>query len=212
MDSNTNYSEDLRIIKKVMEESSRFLSLSGLSGVFAGLLAIIGAAFAVVFFLNGRVVISPGFSDGFSDESLNSMKIGLSLEALVVLILAIGVALYSSYRKSARKGIKMWTPISKRFLFNFLVPLATGGFFIIIILCLQKSYQLVVPSMLIFYGLSLVNAGKFTYSDIFYLGLLEITAGLFAAVFPAYGILFWIFGFGLLHIIYGLIMYRKYEG
>jgi hypothetical protein len=65
--------------------------------------------------------------------------------------------------------------------------------------------------MLIFYGLALVNAGKFTYSEVFYLGLTEIITGLFAAVFPEYGILFWAFGFGLLHIIYGLLMYRKYE-
>ena len=210
MESKSDYFEDLKIIKKVMEDSSRFLSLSGLSGLFAGLVALAGAAVAIFAFLNSRMVLSSGYFNGLPTHELNILKIKLMIDALIVLGLAAGVSLYFSYKKSVRNGIKIWTPVSRRLIINFLVPLLAGGIFIII-LYLQNFWQLVIPSMLIFYGLALVNAGKFTYSEVFYLGLTEIITGLFAAVFPEYGILFWAFGFGLLHIIYGLLMYRKYE-
>ncbi|MGE5429024.1 MAG: hypothetical protein ACM3O8_14110, partial [Methylococcaceae bacterium] len=66
-------------------------------------------------------------------------------------------------------------------------------------------------AMLIFYGLALVNAGKFTLSEVHYLGITEIVLGLMAAVFINWGLLFWALGFGVMHIVYGMMMYYKYE-
>jgi hypothetical protein len=146
-----------------------------------------------------------------SIKETNTMKILLIIDAILVLIIAIGVSIYFSYKKSIRQGLKMWTPVSKRLLINLLVPLITGGIFIII-LFIENQWQLIVPAMLIFYGLALVSAGKFTYNEVFYLGIFEILAGLCSAIWPEYGIFFWCFGFGVLHIAYGLFMYRKYEG
>jgi|WetSurMetagenome_2_1015567.scaffolds.fasta_scaffold73913_3 hypothetical protein len=210
MESKSEYFEDLRIIKKVMEESSRFLSLSGLSGLFAGLIALAGAAFAIYIFLDGNFLLSGGFFSVENAQTLDSLKIKIFVEALIVLVLALGVSFFFSYRRSEQKGLKMWTPVSKRLLVSLFVPLITGGF-LILILYLRHQWQLIIPSMLIFYGLGLVNAGKFTFNEIFYLGLLEITTGLLSVVFPVYGIILWCLGFGLLHIVYGLVMYRKYE-
>jgi hypothetical protein len=210
MDKQSEYIEDLRTIKKVMEESSRFLSLSGLSGLFAGLIALAGAALAVFTLLDGRLLLSGGVFMESTVQEISQLKIRLSVLSLIVLVLAIGVSIWFSYRKSVRKGLKVWTPVSKRLLLNLMVPLVTGGI-LIIIFSFQHNWQLVIPSMLIFYGLALVGAGKFTYNDIFYLGLIEILTGLMAAVLPVYGILLWCFGFGFLHITYGLIMFRKYE-
>jgi hypothetical protein len=65
--------------------------------------------------------------------------------------------------------------------------------------------------MLIFYGLSLVNAGKFTFSEIHYLGLTEIVLGILAGIFINHGLLFWTLGFGLMHIVYGTVMYYRHE-
>jgi hypothetical protein len=87
--------------------------------------------------------------------------------------------------------------------------LVAGGVFIVA-LVYQNNLGLVIPCFLIFYGLALVNAGKFTAGEVFYLGLLEIITGLSSAFFPGRGLIFWIFGFGVLHIIYGLVMFRKY--
>lgn len=193
-----------------MEESSRFLSLSGLSGLFAGLIALAGAAFAVYIFLDGKFLLPGGFFSADKAQEMDSLKIKFLAEALIVLVLALGVSVFFSYRRSVQKGLKIWTPVSKRLLVSLFVPLVTGGI-LILILYFQHHWQLIIPSMLIFYGLGLVNAGKFTFNEIFYLGLLEITTGLLSAIFPVYGIIFWCFGFGLLHIVYGLAMYRKYE-
>lgn len=210
MENQSEYIEDLRIIKKVMEESSRFLSLSGLSGIFAGLIAIAGTAVAVVAFLDGRLILSADFFNSYTAQELNLLKINLIVLATSVLILALVISIWFSWRKSVKMGLRMWTPVSRRFLTNLIVPLVTGGI-LITILFFHQQWQLVLPSMLIFYGLALVSAEKFTYNDIFYLGLIEIVSGLMAAALPAYGIILWSFGFGLLHIAYGLIMYRKYE-
>lgn len=210
MDNHSDYLEDIRVIKKVMEESSRFLSLSGLAGVFAGIIALAGAALAVIFFMNGKILLRNDFFLDMSPEELLTLKINILILALVILVLAVGLSFWLSYRNAVKKGIKIWTPVSKRLLVSLLVPLATGGF-LILIFFMQNNWQLIIPSMLIFYGLALVGAGKFTYNDIFYLGLAEITAGMIAALIPAYGIILWCAGFGLLHILYGLIMYRKYE-
>jgi hypothetical protein len=202
MEVKSDYIEDLKVIKKVMEESSRFLSLSGLSGVFAGIIALLGSAAAYIFYLGGQGVLSA--------ENIYAHKTGMGIDALLVLVLAIAVSLYLSYRKSVRKGTGMWTPVSKRLLINLLIPLVTGGIFIII-LCYQHNWQLIIPSMLIFYGIALVSAGKFTYNEVFYLGLSEILTGLLSALLPSYGLFFWAFGFGVLHIAYGLFLFRKYE-
>lgn len=210
MDSKLNYFEDLKTIKRIMEESSRFLSLSGLSGLFAGVIALIGGAVAFFVILKSNSLSANELFIRLSANETNLQKIELILLAVLVLILAIGGALYFSFRRSRHLDLRIWTPISKRLLLNFLVPLVTGGFFIII-LYLNNLWLFIVPSMLIFYGLALVNAGKFTYSEVFYLGLIEIATGIISAILPEYAIISWGFGFGLLHIFYGLIMYRRYE-
>jgi hypothetical protein len=211
MNNKTDYFEDIRTIKKIMEDSSRFLSLSGLSGVFAGLFALAGAVVAYVLILKGELNLDAKFFEKLGQSELYDLKLKMILDAAVVLILALGVCILFSYRKSVRQGVRIWTPISKRLLVNFIVPILTGGVFILI-LCFENQWQLLVPSMLIFYGLALVNAGKFTYNEVFYLGILEILIGLTSSLFPALGIWFWCVGFGLLHIFYGLILYRKYKG
>jgi hypothetical protein len=197
METRTDYSDDIKTIKRIMEESSRFLSLSGLSGIFAGILAFLGG-FAVHFLM-------------LQNQDKTALKYEVASVALIILILALAGSFYFSIRKARRKGHKVWTPVSRRLLLSLFIPLISGGFFILI-LYIENQWQLIVPAMLIFYGLSLVNAGKFTYSEIFYLGLAELITGFLAAVFKESFILFWILGFGFLHIVYGFIMYRKYQG
>ncbi len=180
-----------------MEESSRFLSLSGLSGIFAGILALAGG-FAAYFLI-------------LHNQDVSALKYQLVAVAMTVLILALAGSFYFSFRKARSKGQKIWTPVSRRLLLNLFIPLVSGAFFILIFY-IEKQWHLIVPAMLIFYGLSLVSAGKFTYSEIFYLGMAELLTGFLAAIFQESFILFWILGFGFLHIVYGLIMYRKYQG
>jgi hypothetical protein len=210
MKSDTKSIEDIKAIRKIMEESSRFLSLSGLSGVFAGITAITGALVAYFFILdNGSIHYDEYFRSLSAKETL-VLTWQLMTDAVIVLVLSVLFALCFSIKKARRDGKKLWTPISKRLLINLLIPLVTGGVFIIVLLY-HNYLQLIVPGFLIFYGLALVNAGKFTFGEIFYLGILEILTGLLSAFVPGWGLIFWIFGFGILHIIYGLAMFRKYE-
>jgi hypothetical protein len=210
MENKSTSIEDIRTIRKLMEESTRFLSLSGLSGIFAGIFAIAGALIAYFLILNNGSIHYDEYFRSLSGQETQSLRLELIADALGVLVLSIIFSLYFSFQKAKREGKNFWSPASKNLLINMLIPLTTGGIFIIVLL-IQNHIQLIVPGLLIFYGLALVNAGKFTYGEVFYLGILEIITGLISAIFTGWGLIFWIFGFGLLHIIYGIVMYRKYE-
>lgn len=199
MMENKNYLEDISEIKNLMNRSSRFISLSGLSGVFAGLYAIVGAAIAW-FFLFPKAGETLYFG-------------GWNFRMLVILLLSIAVlsivtAFLLTSQKAKRNGEKIWDITTKRLLLNFFIPLVTGGIYIIIKLESQH-FGLTASLMLIFYGLALVNASKYTIGNIKYLGYAEIVLGLVCAILPGYGFWFWLVGFGLLHILYGFLMYSR---
>ena len=194
----------------MMEESTKFLSLSGFSGVFLGLFAIAGAMVAWFIIPEGGNISSEEYLNSLPVNEATAIKLQIGLNALVVLLLSVAAALFFSFRNATRSGRSIWTPVSKRLFINLSIPLAAGGIFALI-LAFQNHFQLIIPVFLVFYGLALINAGKFTYDEIFYLGIFEIITGLAAAVFPDQGLLFWIFGFGILHIVYGVMMYRKYQ-
>jgi hypothetical protein len=210
MENNSKSIEDLRTIRKIMEESTRFLSLSGLSGIFAGAIAITGALVAWFLILKNGTVNIDKPEINLSEQEILSVRWKMIADASCVLILSILCSLYFSVRKAKREGKELWSPSSKRLLVNLMIPLITGGIFTVVLL-IHNNIELIVPELLIFYGLALVNAGKFTYGEVFYLGILQIITGLTSAFLPGQGLLFWIIGFGILHIIYGLAMYRKYE-
>jgi len=193
-----------------MEDSTRFLSLSGLSGIFAGVIALIGATFAYFILLNNANIPEMDYFNSYSLYETRILRVKLIIDLLLVLILAIAFSYYFSSKKARRDKKKIWTYASRRMLINLVVPLATGGFFIFILI-IHDQIQLIIPSMLVFYGLALVNAGKFTYNEVFYLGLSEIITGILAGFIQGSGIFLWAFGFGILHIGYGIFMFRKYD-
>ena len=210
MENKSDYSEDIRTIKRIMEESSRFLSLSGLSGIFAGFVAVLGGAVAHFGILKNKTLFIDSSFISLLVKHSSSYKIQLFADALIVLFLALGGSFYFSYRTARQKGVNIWTPVSRRLLLNLFTPLISGAFFILI-LYTRNEWQLIVPAMLTFYALALLGAGKFTYNEVSYLGLAELITGFTSAIFQGLPILFWVFGFGVLHIAYGFFMYRKYE-
>ena len=199
-----NPNEDLHTIREIMERSSKFLSLSGLAGIFAGACALIGAAIAWFFILDSEII-------QYNEYKQNS-DIGfyLALDAVLVLVFALLGAVYFSYRKASKAGQKLWTKSTQRLLIHLMIPLVSGGIFSLILIY-RNNLELVIPVMLIFYGLSLVNAGKFTFSEIHNLGLTQIVLGILALIFTNQGLLFWTLGFGLMHIVYGMVMYYRHE-
>lgn len=211
MDKKQEQLEALREIRSLMERSSRFLSLSGLSGVIAGTAAIAGVAAAYIYL--GLSPDEPGYylyatgPDGQPDSGFYSF---LSADIFIVLMVSLIGSFMLTKRKAGQQGQPFWDATAKRLLINMMIPLTTGGMF-----CLALLYhghiEFIAPATLLFYGLALVNASKYTLSSIRYLGVAEIITGLLASVFIGYGLLFWAFGFGVVHIVYGVTMYIKYE-
>ncbi|MCD6365964.1 MAG: hypothetical protein J7L46_00340 [Bacteroidales bacterium] len=207
--------ENLSGIRELMEKSSQFLSLSGLSGVFAGIFALLGAGtvyFKYTLFFNIRYLdnLSFGRDQMMQGKSLEEFIVFTTVTGIIILLLAISSAIFFSYRKAKKTGNSLWGNSTKRLLSNLFIPILAGGIFVFA-LAYHGIFYLIAPATLIFYGLGLLNAAKYTLHDIRYLGLLEILLGLVGTFFIGYGLLFWTIGFGLLHIIYGLVMYVKYE-
>jgi len=205
-----NPKEDLQAIRDIMERSSKFLSLSGLSGIFAGICALIGAAIAYFVIMDSSHIPNDEYLRRLGNSPTNNIGWYLAIDALLVLVIASIGAFYFSYRKAKQVKQTFWSNSSKRLLGHLLIPLVTGGAFAIIMV-LRNNPEMFAAVTLIFYGLSLVNAGKFTFGEIHYLGLTEIGLGILAAVFINHGLLFWTIGFGVMHIVYGIVMYYKYE-
>jgi len=208
--NSVNPKEDIQAIREIMERSSKFMLLNSWAGFFAGTCALIGAAFAWIFILGSGSIHYDEYLCSVGGSPINNVTIGLGIVALLVLLLAGIAAIYFSYLKSLKADQKFWTSSTKRVLMHLLIPLVSGGIFTLILVS-GNTIDMVASAMLIFYGLSLVNAGKFTLSEIHYLGLTEIVLGILAGIFVQYGILFWVLGFGVMHIVYGVVMYVRYE-
>lgn len=204
-----NLHDELASIRSLMERSSKFISLSGLSGVLAGVYALIGAGVAFYFIYNARA-----FGNGNNTVSLLDYNWQLVYElfavAMAVLVASLATGLILAQRKAKHKGQPIWGAASKQLLFNMAVPLVSGGLLGMVML-LKGHIGFISSITLIFYGVALVSASNFTYRDVRYLGLLEILLGLMAAYVPGFGLYFWALGFGVLHIIYGSVVYFKYD-
>jgi hypothetical protein len=207
MKAEQDYIRDIAEIRSMMERSSKFLSLSGWAGIMAGIYALAGAYIAYsVFNFNPDEIVYGTINSG--NVPFGLLKIFFL--ALLILILAIGTAIFLSYKKAAKRGENLWNPTAKRLLVNMAVPLIAGGLLILILIS-KGLIGLIAPCTLLFYGLALYNASKFTYEEVKMLGLIQIGLGLIGAYFVGYGLLLWAIGFGIVHIIYGIYIHYRYE-
>lgn len=193
--------EELQHIKQMMEKSSRFISLSGLSGIAAGTVAILGA-------LIGAKMISDYVNE--TGISYDTLVTELIVVAITVVALALVSGFVFTYLRSKKNGVSIWGATTYRLVLNLAIPLVAGGFLLLRLMQLQYV-SLIAPGCLLFYGLALVNASKYTLGEVRYLGYCELILAIVNLWVPAHGLIFWTIGFGLLHIIYGIIMWRKYE-
>ena len=190
--------DDLKQIRSMMERSTKFLSLSGMSGIAAGISALLGATAAwFVIYKHWRITHISLLAD-------------FLLIAVCVLVLAGGFGLYFSIRKARKNGSKFWMPITRQIIVDFTIPMVTGGLFCAALIYHGAGYM-AQAATLVFYGLALISAGARTYRDVKMLGLCEIGLGVLAAFLPCYGLYFWAIGFGVLHILYGIVMYCRYD-
>ncbi len=211
MDQQQEQLDAIKDIRSMMERSSRFLSLSGLSGVFIGLIAIAGVLVAYSYL--GISFQERGYYQLVIDQNgmLNQKAYQfLFTELLLMLALAIMFGIYLASRNAHSKKLPIWDATAKRLVINMAIPLITGALYCCVLLH-QGQIALIAPATIIFYGLAILNASKYTLHDIRSLGILEIIIGLLASWYVDFGLLFWGLGFGVLHIVYGLYIYFKYE-
>jgi hypothetical protein len=202
--------EHLQEIRMLMERSGRFISLSGLSGVGAGVSALIGAIIAY-----WRIgLYTSGGRGGIYIESVERLMWELIFIAAGVLMLALFLGAFFTIREAKKQKQSIWDTSSRQLLLNLLIPLVTGGAFCLILIYKGQGFLwMVAPCTLIFYGLALVNASKYTLNDIRYLGFCQILLGLMNGIWmdAGNGIIFWAIGFGIMHIVYGIFMHFKYN-
>ncbi|MVM28783.1 hypothetical protein GO755_01970 [Spirosoma sp. HMF4905] len=203
--------QTLTEIRSLMERSSKFLSLSGLSGVSAGVIALAGAAIVAMRLQTGLFTrISSNPEEIYTQTNHHDQRQFLISVAVGVLVAALLAGTYFTVRKARRQGLSVWNQSSQRLLWAMAVPLATGGAFCLALLYYNLIW-LAFPATLIFYGLALYNGSKYTFRDVESLAYCEIVLGLLSLIWPGYNLLTWSIGFGVLHIVYGLAMYYKYE-
>ena len=211
MHESREHLQTLTEIRSLMERSSKFLSLSGLSGVSAGITALAGATVVYTRLrTNWFTALSYNQLAPYNNVTHPPLVEFLVTVAMGVLVLALLSGTYFTVRKARRQGLSVWNASSQRLLWAIAVPLATGGIVCVALL----SYNLIwlaFPCTLIFYGLALLNGSKYTLRDVESLAYCEIGLGLLSLFWPGYNLLTWAIGFGVLHIVYGLAMYYKYE-
>lgn len=206
--------EALSDIKRIMERSAKFLSLSGWSGIWAGLVGLISAGVAYSWI---KTLPSLYYSE-YSLQKTELLRTGrfnpIDLQfiglAIVTFLVALAGGFYFTWRKTKKQNVRIWNNASKKLILHIAIPLFAGGLFSVIFL--QHGMEMyIAPLCLTFYGLALLNGSKYTLPDIQYLGVLEVILGCINLVILGYGLLFWAIGFGVLHIIYGIIMWNKYD-
>jgi hypothetical protein len=209
MDSNQEHLKNLNEIRSLMERSSSFLSLSGLGGISAGTIGII-----TTIILYNKIGPFMNFDKYFTGilpaEKRTDLIIFCSILFAAVLIITFSSAAFFTIRKAKKKGLKVWDASAKKLVLNLFIPLVIGGAFCKLLVYHYYDF-VVLPSMLVFYGLALLNASKYTLPETRWLGYSEILLGLVNLFFTGQGLYFWAAGFGILHILYGALMWWKYE-
>ncbi len=207
MKKEKDYIRDITEIRAMMERSSKFLSLSGWAGIFAGIYALSGlyVAAEVLNFKPDRY-----FYGYLSQYGSFVHLVNVILLAALVLVSALITAVLFSYRRAAKKGEKLWNSSTRRLLISMLVPLTTGGV-ATLLLAINGLPELMAPLTLLFWGMSLLNAAEFTVKEVRFLGVIQMLLGLIALFLIKYSLLIWAVGFGVAHIVYGIYMYIRYE-
>jgi hypothetical protein len=198
--------QELADIKSMMEQSTRFLSLSGLSGILTGIYALIASALAYYWIYYPQIPVENQFHEVYHNGKITH----LMLMGLALLTLTIATSWAFSRQKSKRNAHPLWTPASKRFVQALAIPVLSGGMFCIALIH-EGQLILAFPAMLLFYGTGLLNASSFTLNNLKYLGYGQLILGVIAGFVPEWGFALWTLGFGVFHIIYGSMIYTRYE-
>jgi hypothetical protein len=182
--------DNLRYIRETMERSAAFTHVSGLGGVGMGLVALGAAAVA-------SRAATPG----------TWLAIWLAAAAISFAVSALMMA-----RKSRAEGVPLLSGPGRRFAWNMIPPLAAGG---VLTAALARAGQfgLLPGTWILLYGVSIVTGGSYSVRLIPSMGAVFMLLGLMALASPAaWGDAYMAIAFGGLHIVFGLVIWRKHGG
>ncbi len=182
--------DNLRFIRETMERAGSFTAVPGWGGVAMGVSALCAAAIG-----------------SFQPTLARWLAVWL-LEAAVALALA-GLAIRRKAR--AAKGPLISAP-ARRFVLSFAPPLLVGGLLTAVLY--RAGFPAAIPgAWLLLYGTGVVTGGAFSVRVVPVMGLCFMSLGAVALFSPfAWSTAFLAAGFGGLHIVFGIVIARRYGG
>lgn len=182
--------QDLRFIRETMERSASFTAVSGIGGTIMGVVALLAAL-------------------GASGTTSTAGWLGMWLGAAAV---SFAVATYAMARKSRAAGMPLLNGPGRKFAWNVTPPLIVGG--LLTVAALQAGAIGLLPGIwLLLYGTGIVTGGSYSVRIVPLTGLLFMLLGAAALFSPAaWGDAYMAAGFGGLHIVFGIIIWRKHGG
>lgn len=182
--------DNLKFIRETMERSTAFTAVPGYGGVFMGLTAIAAA---------------------FIAQNQPYLKDWL-IVWLVEAILAFAIGLFAMWQKSKVANVPLTSVPAKKFAMSFLPPLICG---VAITLGLWRfgHFEAMIPVWILLYGAAVVCGGAFSVKAVPIMGWCFIAVGAIAFFLPAnLGNWMMALSFGALHVVFGLIIARKFGG
>lgn len=182
--------DNLRFIRETMERSTHFTAVPGYGGILMGVTAIVAAYIA-----HQQIYLRDWLIVWLTEAGLAA---------------AIGVL--AMWQKSKIANTPLLSVPAKKFAFGFAPPLVCG---VAITLGLWRfeHYEVMVPVWMLLYGAAVVTGGAFSVRVVPVMGWIFIALGSVAFALPAsYGNILMGASFGLLHIVFGAIIGRRYGG
>lgn len=186
----THAIENIRFIRETMERSGAFTAVPGWGGVIIGATALL-AAYAA-----SRQATPQGWLETWM------------IEVLVALV----IAGWTTHRKARAANISLFSGPGRKFAISLSPPLLAGA--LLTVELYNRGHVVVLPGMwLLLYGAGVVTGGAFSVKVVPVMGMCFMLAGAIALFSPAaWGNGMMALGFGGLHILFGIIIARRYGG
>ena len=182
--------DHLRYIRETMAKASEFTAVPGWGGVAMGVTALIAAVFAARQ-TTADAWLAVWFAEG---------------------MVAMGIGMLALKHKADLVGEPLLSAPARKFALSFAPPLLVGALLTLVLY--RAGFTGAIPGMwLLLYGTGVVTGGAFSVRIVPVMGICFMAVGAAAIFFPfSYGSWFLAGGFGGLHIIFGLIIARRYGG
>lgn len=181
---------NLSFIRTTMERATSFTAVPGWGGVAMGGTALVAAALAA------QQPTSAGWLAVWLGEAVVAAMIGG----------------YAMARKARRAEGTMLSPPARRFLLSYAPPIAVGALLTLVLY--RGGLPRALPGMwLLLYGTGVVTGGAFSVRVVPLMGLCFMALGTATIIAPeAWGNWMLALGFGVVHIVFGVIIARRHGG